>query len=136
MRVLSCLLLAAMLAGCAMIPSADQPAAPSHMGRFLGLVASCGCSDITTDRMMTDYAKAAGGRYSPDDLKAMKGYVQMGTTEHVVNQSSICAGVCSNRCMVNTVVAPLGGKTFANVAACPVTERDLNLEDPKIGPAM
>ena len=130
MRRLSLALLAILaLAGCT-LPAADQPAAPNRMGRFLGLVASCHCSDISPERMVAEYPKAAGGRYSDADIQAMKGYVALGATEAWDNQASICAGACMRACMVNAVAAPLGGKLVPGVAPCLVNERDLNLEQP------
>ena len=115
------------LAGCA-TPPPDQPAYFSRMGRFMGLVANCGCSDISVDRMRSDYAKALGGRYSDADIKAMKGYVDQAAAERWDNMPTVCAEVCSQRCMVQAVVEPLGGHGTGE-AACLVSERDLHLTD-------
>jgi hypothetical protein len=128
-RVASLLAVLLALGGCA-LPPPDQPAYYSRMGRFLGLVASCRCSDITPERMITEYPKALGGRYTDAEIKAMKGYVELGTTERWDNQASICADACMQPCMVNAVAAPLGGRTVPGVPACPVSERNLHLEAP------
>ncbi len=133
MRFLAPLLLALFVAGCSVLPPADQPASPNRMGRFLGLVASCGCSDITPARMISDYPRALGDRYSAEEIKAMRAYVQLGAAEHAVNQSSICGDVCTARCMVNSVAAPLGGSVSPGIASCLVNERDLHMEEPKVG---
>lgn len=117
------------LGGCS-LPPPDQPAYYARMGRFLGLVASCRCSDVTPERMIADYPKALGGRYTPAEVTAMKGYVELGTTERWDNQESICADACSRSCMVNAVALPLGGRTVPGVAPCLVSERDLHLEEP------
>ena len=125
MRTLLAVVMASLLAGCA-LPPPDQPAHPGRMGRFLGLVSRCGCSDIAPERMLADYAKAAR-HYSAADIEAMRGYVDLGLTENFDNQMEICAEACSQSCMVNAVAAPLGGRTVAGVAACLVNERDLHL---------
>jgi hypothetical protein len=117
------------LGGCS-LPPPDQPAHFSRMGRFLGLVASCGCSDITPERMIAEYPKALGGHYSEAEIKSMKGYVELGATERWDNQASICADACMQPCMVNAVAGPLGGRTVPGVPACLVSERDLHLEQP------
>ena len=116
-----------LLAGC-VLPPPDQPAYFSRMGRFMGLVAGCGCSDITVDRMRTDYAKALGGRYSEAEVKAMKGYIEISADEKWQNRPIVCAEVCSQRCMVQAVVEPLGGRGTGE-KACLVSERDLHLTD-------
>ena len=110
--------------------AAEQPASVNSIGRFLGLVASCGCSDVSPERMVADYAHVLGSNYSAAEIKAMKGYVELGADEHWDNQASICAGVCIRRCMVNAAVAPLGGRTTPGVDACPISERDMDLEEP------
>ncbi|OAN51279.1 hypothetical protein A6A04_16650 [Paramagnetospirillum marisnigri] len=120
----ACLLL---LAGCA-LPPPDQPAHFVRMGRFVGLVANCGCSDITPDRMRADYAQTLGGRYSAAEITAMKGYVDLAASEQWQNRSLVCAEVCSQACMVQSVVEPLGGRRVAAVG-CLVNERDLHLTD-------
>ncbi|WP_173978041.1 hypothetical protein [Magnetospirillum sp. UT-4] len=120
------LLVALVLAGCA-LPPPDQPAHYQRMGRFLGLVANCGCSDIGRDRMLAEYPRALGGRYTPDEVKAMRGYVDLGAHEKYENQFLICAEVCSQTCMVNAVAEPLGGRVTPGVPACLVSERDLHL---------
>lgn len=125
MRAIMALMVAGVLAGCA-LPPPDQPASPNRMGRFLGLVSRCGCSDIGADRMLADYAKAAA-HYSAADIRAMKGYVDLGLFENFDNQMEICAEACSQSCMVNAVAQPLGGKTVPGIAACLVNERDLHL---------
>jgi hypothetical protein len=71
MRTLAalCLLL---LAGCA-LPPPDQPAHFSRMGRFLGLVANCGCTDVAPDRMAAEYRKAAAAKTDLDtQVKQLK----------------------------------------------------------------
>ncbi len=121
--------LALAVGGCS-LPPPDQPAYYTRMGRFLGLVANCGCSNITPERMIAEYPKALGGRYSEAEVKGMKGYVELGTQERWDNQQSICADACMQPCMVNAVAAPLGGRTVPGVAACLVSERNLHLEEP------
>ena len=121
------LLIVLLLAGCA-YPSADEPAYFSRMGRFVGLVAGCGCSDISVERMKAEYPKALGGRYSEAEVKAMKGYVEIGASEKWQNSLQVCAEVCGQRCMVQAVVEPLGGRG-TGVASCLVSERDLHLTD-------
>lgn len=115
------------LAGCA-LPPADQPAYFSRMGRFVGLVANCGCSDVSVERVRADYSLALGGRYGAEEIKAMKGYVDLGATERWENQMIVCAEVCSQRCMVQSVVEPLKGRGTGE-PACLVSERDLHLTD-------
>lgn len=119
-------LLTLALAGC-VLPPPDQPAHPTRMGRFLGLVANCGCSDITPDRMLAEYPRAIAGRYSEAEIKSMRGYVDLGASERYDNQLEICKEACSQTCMVNAVVAPLGGRVNPGVAACLVSERHLHL---------
>ena len=114
------------LAGCA-LPPPDQPAHPSRMGRFLGLVSRCGCSDITPTRMLDDYAKAAAGHYSDAQIKSMHGYVDAALAENYDNQLEICGEVCGQSCMVNAVAAPMGGRRIQGAGACLVSERDLHL---------
>jgi hypothetical protein len=124
------LILTLLLAGCA-LPPPDQPAHYTRMGRFLGLVADCGCSDIDPDRMIADYPHALGTLYTPDEIKKMKGYVELGATEKWDNQESICADVCSRACMVNAVAGPLGGRMIPGVPACLVSERNLSITEPE-----
>lgn len=119
-------ILALLTTGCA-LPPPDQPAHPNRMGRFLGLVANCGCSDISAGRMLADYPRAVAERYSPAEIQAMKGWVELGATERYDNQIEICAQACSQTCMVNAVAAPLGGRVNPGVPACLVSERDLHL---------
>ena len=126
MRYLAATLALSLLGGCVAPP--DQPAYHARMGRFMGLVANCGCSDITPERMMAEYRKALGGRYTAAEETAMAGYVELGATERWDNLLQICAEVCSQRCMVQSVVEPLGGKGTGE-AACLVNERDLHLTD-------
>lgn len=116
------------LAGCT-LPPPDQPAAPNRMGRFLGLVANCGCSDIGADRMLAEYPRAVAGRYSDAEIKAMHGYVDVGATEKYDNQIVICQSACSQTCMVNSVAQPLGGKLLGDGRSCLVSERDLHLTE-------
>jgi hypothetical protein len=125
MRKIAAAALLLALTGC-FLPPADQPAYPSRMGRFMGLIAHCGCSDVSPDRMIAEYGRAVAGRYSEAEIKSMKGYVDLATVEHFDNQEEICAEVCSQHCMVQAVVGPLGGRPVA-AQACPVTERDLHL---------
>jgi hypothetical protein len=127
------LLVALTLGGCALLPPPDQPAYHARMGRFLGLVARCSCSDIAPDRMVADYAKALGGRYGDSEIRSMKGYVADGAFERYDNQIEICAEVCGQSCMVNAVAAPLGGRTKPGVEACLVSERDLHLTVGRFG---
>jgi hypothetical protein len=128
MKVLRPLVLALALASCS-LPAADQPAAPNRMGRFVGLIANCRCSDIGPDRILAEYPRAVAGRYSQADVKAMHGYVDVGAYEKFDNQIVICREACSQTCMVNSVVAPLGGKLSGDGRSCPVTERDLHLTE-------
>lgn len=109
------------LGGCT---SPDEPAYFSRMGRFMGLVANCGCSDIPPAKMVSDYRKAVEGRYSEKDIVAMKGYVEAASTENWDNEPQVCAEICSQRCMVTAVAEPLGGKGTGE-PACLVNERDL-----------
>lgn len=125
-RHLATALALCLLAGCVAPP--DQPAYYARMGRFMGLVANCRCSDIPPERMMAEYRKALGGRYSDAEAKAMGGYVELGATERWENQPQVCAEICSQRCMVQAVVEPLGGKGTGE-APCLVSERDLHLTE-------
>lgn len=127
MRNIAILTLVFSLLGCA-LPPPEQPAYFARMGRFMGLVANCGCSDIGVDRMRGEYAKALGGRYSEAEVKGMKGYVELGAAEQWQNMMQVCAEVCSQRCMVQAVVEPLGGRGTGE-KACLVNERDLRLTD-------
>lgn len=122
------LLAVLLLTGCT-LPPPDQPAAPNRMGRFLGLVANCGCAAIDGDRMLAQYGRAVAGRYSEAEIKAMHGYVDLGTTERFDNQMEICAEICSQTCMVNSVAAPLGGRLGGDGSSCLVSERDLHLTE-------
>lgn len=112
------------LAGCA---AADTPASPERLGRFIGLVAQCGCSDVSLDRMLAEYPHALAGRYSPSEIGHLRGFIQVGGTENFSNQVPICAEVCSQTCAVNAVVLPLGGRSVGDGSACMLTERGLNL---------
>ena len=127
MKLLSPCLLLLVLTACA-LPPPDQPAYFARMGRFMGLVANCGCSDIGPDRMVAQYSQALGGRYSAEDMRKMEGYVKLGATEAWSNMTQVCAEVCGQRCMVQAVVEPLGGRGTGE-AACLVSERDLHLTD-------
>lgn len=120
------LLLVLAVSGCA-LPPPDQPAHPYRMGRFLGLVANCGCSDITPDRMLAEYPRAVAGRYSEAEVATMRGHVDVAASERYDNQMEICAATCAQRCMVNAVAEPLGGRITPGVPACLVSERDLHL---------
>ncbi|MBC7907183.1 MAG: hypothetical protein H7Y60_10615 [Rhodospirillaceae bacterium] len=124
MRFALCLSAAFFVTACT---APDQPASPERLGRFMGLVAQCGCSDVTPNRMLAEYGRAVAGRYSEAELRRMKGFVELGATERFNNQIPICAEICSQTCQVNAVVKPLGGKVRGNGATCPLTERDLNL---------
>ncbi len=126
MRHIAATLALCLLAAC--VPPPDQPAYFARMGRFLGLVANCGCADIPPDRMIADYRKAVSGRYPDKEIAGMKGYVQLGAQELWENQAQICAEACSQRCMVQSVSEPLGGRD-TGVQACLVNERDLHLTD-------
>ncbi len=123
-------LLAAVLSACA-LPPPDQPASANRIGRFMGLVANCGCSDISTSWMLAEYPRAVAGLYSEADIRKMHGYVDLGTTEKWDNQIEICAEACSQTCMVNAIAKPLGGRTRGDGAACLVSERDLHLTEPR-----
>lgn len=120
-----------LVAACA--PLADQKPDPSRMGRFLGLLANCGCAGITPERMVADYPLAVRDRYSETEIRAMRGSVELGTEEHWMNQYSICADACSTPCMVNAVAIPMGGRVVPGVAACPVTDFNLHLSSPDNG---
>ncbi len=126
MRHVAAALLVCLLAACAVPP--DQPAYYARMGRFMGLIANCGCSDISSERMLAEYGKALGDRYTAAEAAAMKGYIDLGAGETWENQIQICAEVCAQRCMVQSVVEPLGGRGTGE-KACLVTERDLHLTD-------
>lgn len=115
------------LAACA-LPPPEQPAQYTRMGRFMGLVANCACTDITPERMQADYAKVVAGRYSEAEIAAMAGYVALGVGEKWQNLIQICAEICSQTCMVRAVTEPLGGHG-ADGPACLVSERDLHLTD-------
>lgn len=119
-------LLLGLLAAC--VPPPDQPAYFSRMGRFMGLIANCGCSDIGPERMVAEYRKALGDRYAANEVTAMEGYVKYGATERWDNLHHVCVEVCSQRCMVQSVVEPLGGRGTGE-AACLVSERDLHLTE-------
>jgi hypothetical protein len=116
--------IAMMLAACA---GADRPASPERLGRFAGLVARCGCSDVTVPRMLADYPPSLAGRYAADDLRRLRGFIEMGGSENFSNQVPICAEVCSQTCAVNAVVLPLGGRPAGDGAACAISEGRLNL---------
>lgn len=124
LRPLAAVSLLLWLAACA---APGQPAAPERVGRFMGLVARCGCSDIAPDRMAAEYPRAVAGRYTPSEIERMKGFVQLGGVENYSNQLSICAEVCAQACAVNAVVLPLGGRPVGDGVACAVTERGLHL---------
>lgn len=126
MRHVAAALALCLLAAC--VPPPDQPAYYTRMGRFLGLVANCGCSDIPADRMIAEYRKAVSGRYPDREISAMKGYVQLAAEEKWENQAEVCAEACSQRCMVQSVAEPLGGRGTGE-KACLVSERDLHLTD-------
>lgn len=128
MKTLSALVLLLAVAGCSM-PASDQPAAPNRMGRFIGLIGNCGCSDISSSRILAEYPRAVAGRYSDADIKAMHGYVDVGASERYDNQMVICRSVCAQTCMVNSVVKPLGGRLLGDGGTCAVTERDLHLTE-------
>ncbi|MGE5517034.1 MAG: hypothetical protein ACM31D_14585 [Bacteroidota bacterium] len=128
MRVLLALVLALAVTGCS-LPPPDQPAAPNRIGRFIGLIGNCGCSDVSSDRLLAEYPRAVAGRYSEAEIKSMHGYVDVGASERYDNQVVICRSACSQTCMVNSVVAPLGGKLTGDGSTCPVTERDLHLTE-------
>ena len=108
-------------------PAPDQPAAPNRIGRFIGLIANCGCSDVTRERMLAEYPRAVSGTYSPDDFRRMHGFVDLGAWETWDNQIVICREACGQTCMVNAIVQPLGGRLSGDGRSCPVTERDLHL---------
>jgi len=115
-----------LLAAC--VPPPDQPAHHARMGRFMGLIANCGCSDIGPERMVADYRKALGDRYPAEAVTAMEGYVKLGATERWDNLPQVCAETCAQRCMVQAVVEPLDGRGTGE-KPCLVSERDLHLTD-------
>lgn len=117
--------LALTLGACA---APDAPAHFSRMGRFLGLTANCGCAGITPERMSAAYAETVKGLYTPEETRAMGGYVRLGAEESWDNMTIVCAEVCGQRCMVQAVSVPLGGRD-QGVPPCPVTERDLHLTE-------
>lgn len=128
MRVLRArLLLAAclVLAGCAQV--GDRPASPERLGRFMGLVVQCGCSDVSLSRMLADYPRAVAGPYSPADLSRMRGFIEVGAGERFTNQIPICAEACAQTCAVNAIVRPLGGRPAGDGATCAITEGSLHL---------
>ena len=127
-RLVAVAVLLPCLAGCS-LPPPDQPAAPNRIGRFIGLIANCGCSDISADRMLAEYPRAVAGRYSEAEVKAMRGYVDLGATEKFDNQIVVCRAACSQTCMVNSVAQPLGGRLGGDGRTCPITERDLHLTE-------
>ena len=100
------------------------------MGRFLGLVVTCECSDITAEQMLTDYPKAVAGHYSDAEIASMKGFVKLGLSERWNNQMQICGDICDKTCMVNSVALPLGGRTTPGVAPCLPSERDIHIDPP------
>ena len=122
------LLFVVLTLGACALPPPDQPAHYARMGRFMGLIANCGCSDIAAEGMIARYPDALGGRYSAEEISKMAGYVKLGAGEIWDNMTQICVEVCSQRCMVQSVVAPLGGRGTGE-AACLVSERDLHLTD-------
>ncbi|MBX9633786.1 MAG: hypothetical protein K2X44_02290 [Magnetospirillum sp.] len=124
MRFLFALSLPLFAAACV---APDLPASPERLGRFMGLVAQCGCSDVTPSRMMAEYERAVAGRYSAAELRRMQGFIDLGATEKFSNQIPICAEICAQTCQVNAVVKPLGGTTMGNGDVCTLTERDLHL---------
>ncbi len=126
MKYLATALLLCLLAACVAPP--DQPAHYARMGRFMGLVANCGCSDVGPEKMIADYRKALGDRYSAKEVAAMEGYVKLGAGEAWGNMTQVCAEVCGQRCMVQAVVEPLGGRSMGE-KSCFVSERDLHLTD-------
>lgn len=126
MKQAATLMLLCLLGAC--VPPPDQPAHYTRIGRFMGLIANCGCSGIAPERMLADYPKALGGRYPAAEITAMKGYVDLGIGEKWENQMQICAEVCGQRCMVQAVAGPLGGHG-TGVEPCLVNERDLHLTD-------
>ncbi|MGE5476265.1 MAG: hypothetical protein ACM3Q1_06395 [Bacteroidales bacterium] len=123
-RPLIASLLLLTLAACA-VP--DRPASPERLGRFMGLVARCNCSDIGPARMAAEYRRAVAGRYSPAEIERMQGFVQLGGAENYSNQVPICAEVCSQTCAVNAVVMPLGGRPVGDGATCFPSEGGLAL---------
>ena len=125
MKLVATMVLLCLLGAC--VPP-DQPAHYIRMGRFMGLISSCGCSDIAPDKMLAEYPKALGGHYPAAEVTAMKGYVDLGIGEKWENQTQVCAEVCGQICMVQAVAKPLGGRD-TGVQPCLVNERDLHLTD-------
>lgn len=123
-RAVAVVILSLSLAGCA---GADRPASPERLGRFMGLVAACGCSDVSLSRLLAEYPRAVAGRYSPADLQRLRGFIELGGTENYSNQVPICAEACSQTCLVNAVVVPLDGRPAGDGTACQPTEARINL---------
>ncbi len=121
------LLLCLFAGACSLIPPPDQPASVPRLGRFIGLVARCECSNISTSRILAEFPRAVSQHYSAAQIDALRGYVELGATERFDNQIVICAEACSQTCMVNAIAGPLGGALQGNGAACLVSERDLHL---------
>jgi len=126
----SVLMLAVLLLAACALPPSDEPAHFNRMARFMGLVAHCGCSDISTERMLLDYPKVVQGHYPEKEISSMRAYVELAVAERQDNLAVICAEVCSQRCMVQSVVEPLGGRRVSETA-CLVSDRDLHLTDPE-----
>ncbi|HLO76045.1 MAG TPA: hypothetical protein VK196_06270 [Magnetospirillum sp.] len=124
LRPVAAALMLLLVAACA---TGDRPASPERLGRFIGLVGRCGCSDVTADRLLADYPRALGDRYSAADIQRMRGFVDLGAGENFSNQVTICAEICSQTCAVNAVTVPLGGRPSGNGATCALTEGRLNL---------
>ena len=122
--VVAGLALIAMVPACA---GSDRPASPERLGRFMGLVVQCGCSDVSLSRMLADYPRAVAGRYPAAEVARMRGFIEVGGTENYTNQVPICAEACSQHCLVNAVVVPLGGRPVGDGAVCAPVEGRLNL---------
>jgi hypothetical protein len=114
------------LGGC-FLPPADQPADAARFGRFVGLVARCGCTDLGVERTAQGLDRLLAGR-TDAEARTARSYFRLGAEENWDNMIEICGEVCGQSCMVAAVAAPLGGHG-PEIAACPVTERDLHLTE-------
>lgn len=113
--------------GSCFLPPPDQPADAGRFGRFVGLVARCGCTDLGVERAAQGLDRLLADR-TDSEARTARSYFRLGAEENWDNMVEICGEVCGQRCMVATVAEPLGGHG-PDVVPCPVTERDLHLTD-------